>query len=82
MAHAPYMASPLRAAVQLDPAGHGMFTGQTGQHTYMPPFPPFVKYAMPIEIMMPIAQAHALALGFIDGVQSGAPVVNDVPTSP
>lgn len=82
MAHAPYAATPLRAVVQLDPAGHGMFTGQTGQHQYMPPFPPFVKYAQAIEIMMPIVQAHALAVGFIDGFKSGAPIVNDAPASP
>ncbi|HEX8952394.1 MAG TPA: hypothetical protein VF945_11145, partial [Polyangia bacterium] len=65
MAPAPYSAMPVRAVVQLDPAGHGMFTGQTGQHVYMPPFPPFVKYAQPIAITMPIVQAHALAVGFI-----------------
>jgi hypothetical protein len=82
MASAPYSASPLRAAVQLDPAGHGMFTGQTGQHQYRPPFPPFTKYDQPIAIVQPIVQAHALALGFIDGFRSGAPVVNDAPTSP
>ncbi|HEX6835799.1 MAG TPA: hypothetical protein VF334_04465, partial [Polyangia bacterium] len=82
MAHAPYMAAPVRAVVQLDPASHGMFTGQTGQHQYMPPFPPFTKYAQAIEIMTPIVQAHALAVGFIDGFKSGAPVVNDVPASP
>ena len=82
MAHAPYAATPVRAVVQLDPAGHGMFTGQTGQHQYMPPFPPFVKYPQAIEIMMPIVQAHALAVGFIDGFKSGAPIVNDAPASP
>ena len=81
-AHAPYMASPLRAVVQLDPAGHGMFTGQTGQHQYVPPFPPFVKLSQQVDITMPIVQAHALAVGFINGFQTGAPVVNDVPTSP
>jgi dienelactone hydrolase len=81
MAPAPYMASPLRAVVQLDPAAHGMYTGQTGQHEFMPPFPPFNRYATPIKITLPIVQAHALALGFIDGFRSGAPVVNDVPTS-
>jgi len=81
-AHAPYSATPLRAVVQLDPASHGMFTGQTGQHQFMPPFPPFTRYPQPIEIVTPIVQAHALALGFIDGVRSGAPIVNDVPTSP
>ncbi len=82
MAHAPYTATPVRAAVQLDPASHGMFTGQTGQHQYMPPFPPFQKYAQAIEIMTPIVQAHALAVGFIDGFRSGAPVVVDAPVSP
>ena len=82
MAHAPYMATPLRAVVQLDPAGHGMFTGQAGQHEYMPPFPPFNKYAQPIPITYPIVQAHALAVGFIDGVVNGAPVVVDAPASP
>ena len=82
MAHAPYAATPLRAVVQLDPAGHAMFTGQTGQHEYIPPFPPFMRYGTPVQITMPIVQAHALALGFIDGFRGGAPVVNDVPTSP
>jgi len=81
VAQAPYMASPLRAVVQLDPAAHGMFTGQNGQHEFMPPFPPFVRYATPIKISLPIVQAHALALGFIDGFRNGAPVVNDVPAS-
>jgi len=82
MAHAPYQATPLRAVVQLDPASHGMFTGQTGQHQFMPPFPPFTRYPQPIAIVSPIVQAHALALGFIDGFRSGTPIVNDVPTSP
>jgi len=82
LAQAPYMASPLRAVVQLDPAGHGMFTGQEGQHEFMPPFPPFNRYPTPIKITLPIVQAHALAVGFIDSFRAGAPVVNDVPTSP
>ena len=82
MAHAPYMATPLRAVVQLDPAGHGMFTGQSGQHEYMPPFPPFNKYPQPVPITYPIVQAHALAVAFIDGFVNGAPVVVDAPTSP
>jgi dienelactone hydrolase len=81
-AHAPLQATPLRAVVQLDPASHGMFTGQSGQHEFMPPFPPFVRYATPMKFDTPIVQAHALALDFIDGVRSGAPVVADVPTSP
>jgi dienelactone hydrolase len=81
-AQAPYMATPLRAVVQLDPASHGMFTGQTGQRTYMPPFPPFVKLATPGSFDNPIVQAHALAVSFIDGFRSGAPVVVDAPTSP
>jgi hypothetical protein len=79
---APYHASPLRAVVQLDPASHGMFTGQSGEHQFMPPFPPFNRYAQPIPITTPIVQAHTLALDFIDGFRNGAPVVNDVPTSP
>lgn len=82
MAHAPYQATPLRAVVQLDPASHGMFTGQTGQHEFMPPFPPFNRYPTPIDIMTPIVQAHALAVGFIEGVRNGAAVVEDVPTTP
>jgi dienelactone hydrolase len=82
VAPAPYTAAPLRAVVQLDPASHGMFTGQHGTHRTMPPFPPFTKYAMPIDITTPIVQAHALAVGFIDGFRNGAPIVNDVPTSP
>ncbi len=48
----------------------------------MPPFPPFMKYPQAVAITMPIVQAHALAVGFIDGFKGGAPVVNDVPTSP
>ena len=82
IAHAPYQATPLRAVVQLDPASHGMFTSQTGQHQFMPPFPPFVRYPQPIDIATPIVQAHALALDFIDGFRSGAPMLNDEPTSP
>jgi dienelactone hydrolase len=81
-AHAPYQAAPVRAVVQLNPASHGMFTSQSGEHQYMPPFPPFMAYDNPIPISTPIVQAHALALGFIDGFRAGAPVVNDVPTSP
>jgi hypothetical protein len=81
-AHAPYQASPVRAAVQFDPASHGMFTSQSGEHQFMPPFPPFNRYAQPIPITTPIVQAHALALDFIDGYRMGAPVVTDVPTSP
>ncbi|MGZ3406026.1 MAG: hypothetical protein ACXVAN_06245, partial [Polyangia bacterium] len=81
-AHAPYQASPVRAVVQLDPASHGMFTSQSGEHQFMPPFPPFIRYAAPIAIATPIVQAHTLALDFIDGFRNGAPVVNDVPTSP
>lgn len=81
-AQAPYAVTPLRAIVQLDPAGHGMFTGQTGAHTFVPPFPPFVRLATPQQITMPIVQAHALALAFIDGFRMGAPVVSDVPASP
>ncbi|MGZ3443633.1 MAG: hypothetical protein ACXVDD_29120, partial [Polyangia bacterium] len=81
-AHAPYQASTVRAVVQLDPASHGMFTSQSGEHQFMPPFPPFIRYAAPIAIATPIVQAHTLALDFIDGFRNGAPVVNDVPTSP
>jgi hypothetical protein len=81
-APAPYEVTPLRAIVQLDPAGHGMFTGQTGEHTFVPPFPPFNRLPTPQPITQPIVQAHALALAFIDGVRTGSPVVWDVPTSP
>ncbi|MCU1280337.1 MAG: Lipase-like protein, partial [bacterium] len=81
-AKAPYQAGPVRAVVQLDPASHGMFTSQSGEHQFMPPFPPFNRYAQPIAITTPIVQAHALALDFIDGYRNGAPVVYDVPTSP
>jgi hypothetical protein len=76
-AHAPYTAPVVRAAVQLDPAGHGMFTGQTGTKQFMPPFPPFVRYPQPIRLDMPIVQAHKLALDFIDGFRMGAPIVTD-----
>ncbi len=79
---APYLATPLRAIVQLDPASHGMFTLQSGQRSYMPPFPPFVKLATPIDFDNPIVQAHLLAVGFIDGFRNGAPIVEDVGTSP
>ncbi len=78
---APYQAVPMRAVVQLDPASHGMFTNQSGEHQFMPPFPPFSRYDQPIAITMPIVQAHALALDFIDGVRSGAPTVSDAPTA-
>jgi hypothetical protein len=81
-AHAPYQATPLRAVVQLDPAGHGMFTGQTGQHEFQPPFPPFVRLATPVPFDNPIVQAQALAVQFIDSFRAGAPIVNDMPTSP
>ena len=80
-AHAPYSATPLRAAIQLDPASHGMFTGQGGRHTYVPPFPPFMMLPQPVPFDNPIVQLHAIAVGFIDGFKSGAPIVNDVGTS-
>jgi hypothetical protein len=73
---APYMASPMRAMVQLDNAGHGMFTGQTGEHVFVPPFPPFVRYPAPVGFDSPIETAHKLALDFIDGYRSGNPVVS------
>ena len=81
-AHAPYVATPLRGVVQLNPASHGMFTSQSGQHTWTPPFPPYVKLAMPQPFDNPIVQAHALAVGYIQSFRAGKPIVNDAPTSP
>jgi hypothetical protein len=81
-APAPYQATPLRALVQLDPAGHGMYTAQNGARDFMPPFPPFVKYATPIPIANPIETAHGLAVDFIDGFRAGAPVVSNPPPQP
>lgn len=74
---APLSATALRAIVQLDPAGHGQFTSQTGQHKYQAPFPPFVKLATPIDFDQPIEIAHQLATDFADGVRAGAPIVSD-----
>ena len=82
MLHAPVTGMPLRSVVQLEPASHGMFTSQSGQHEYMPPFPPFNKYPTPVPFSTPIVQAHAIALGFIDGFRSGTPTVIDAPTAP
>lgn len=76
-AAAPYQAAPLHALVMLDPAGHGMFTGQRGQHTYVFPFPPFTKLAQPEPFMNPTDLAQTLALDFIDGFRAGAPLVSD-----
>jgi hypothetical protein len=81
-AHAPYQATSLRAAVQLDPASHGMFIIQDGRHRFMPPFPPFVRYDQPVPLVQPIVQARALALSFIDSFRMGAPAVADAPNAP
>ena len=76
-APAPYQATPLRAAVQLDPAGHGQFTSQQGTRNYMPPFPPFVRLPSAESFDEPVQLVHTLALDFIDGFRAGAPVVSD-----
>jgi hypothetical protein len=76
-ANAPYAATPLRAVVQLDPAGHGMFTKQEAKRNFAPPFPPFTRLVQPITFDNPVATAHALTLDFVDGVRAGTPIVTD-----
>jgi hypothetical protein len=73
----PFMASPLRAVVQLDPGSHVMYTQQQGQRNFAPPFPPFHRLAAPTTFANPVALVHTLALDFIDGVRAGAPVLRD-----
>jgi hypothetical protein len=80
-APAPYVASPLRAVVELADAGHGMFTTQEGQHHYQFPFPPFTMLPATISFDEPTELTHSLALDFVDSVHAGAPRVSD-PTAP
>ncbi len=78
---APYAASPLHAVVELDNAGHGMFTTQEGTHNYQFPFPPFTALPAVQPFDEPTELAHALALDFIDSVHAGAPSITEPATN-
>lgn len=71
----PFIGSPLRALVQLNPASHTTFTLQQDTRSYEDGSPPFVMLATPKVVDNPIATAHRLALDFMDSVRIGAPSV-------
>lgn len=71
----PFVGSPLRALVQLNPAAHTTFTLQQDTRAYEDGSPPFVKLAAPAVVDNPIVTAHRLALDFMDSVRAGAPSV-------
>jgi len=71
----PFVGSPLRALVQLNPAAHTTFTLQQDSRTYQDGSPPFIKLATPAVVDNPIATAHRLALDFMDSFRAGAPSV-------
>jgi hypothetical protein len=71
----PFLGSPLRALVQLNPACHTTFTLQQDTRTYADGSPPFVKLATPLVVANPIERAHRLALDFMDSFELGAPGV-------
>ena len=71
----PFVGSPLRALIQLNPACHTTFTLQQDTRTYEDGAPPFVKLAKPLVVDNPIETAHRLALDFMDSFEMGAPRV-------
>jgi hypothetical protein len=71
----PFMGSPLRALVQLNPACHTTFTLQQDTRGYQDGSPPFVQLATPMVVDNPIETAHRLALDFMDSFRLGAPSV-------
>ena len=71
----PFVRSPLRALVQLNPACHTTFTLQQDSRLYEDGSPPFVRLATPLMVDNPIEAAHRLALDFMDSFRSGAPSV-------
>jgi hypothetical protein len=71
----PFVGSPLRALVQLNPACHTTFTLQQDTRSYEDGSPPFVQLATPLLVDNPIATAHRLALDFMDSFRLGAPSV-------
>jgi hypothetical protein len=71
----PYAANPLRALVQLAPAGHTTFTNQEETRSYADGSPPFVPLPAPMTVDNPIETAHRLALDFMDAYRRGAPSV-------
>lgn len=79
---APYSAAPLRAIVEMQEAGHGMFTKQADAHNFQWPFPPFTRLPAAVPIDNPIETLHALALDFIDGMRAGVPMVSDPTMQP
>jgi len=71
----PFVGSPLRALVQLNPACHTTYTLQQDSRLYEDGSPPFVKRATPTVVDNPIETEHRLALDFMDSVRLGAPSV-------
>ena len=71
----PFVRSPLRALVQLNPACHTTFTVQQDSRLYQDGSPPFVKLAKPLVVDNPIETEHRLALDFMDSFRLGAPSV-------
>jgi hypothetical protein len=71
----PFLGSPLRALVQLNPAAHTTFTLQQDTRGYQDGSPPFVKLPAALVVDNPIEKAHRLALDFMDSVRMGAPRV-------
>ena len=71
----PFVRSPLRALVQLNPACHTTFTLQQDTRLYEDGSPPFVRLATPLMVDNPIETAHRLALDFMDSFRIGAPRV-------
>ena len=71
----PFVGSPLRALVQLNPACHTTYTLQQDTRLYEDGSPPFVKRATPTVVDNPIETEHRLALDFMDSVRLGAPSV-------
>ena len=71
----PFVRSPLRALVQLNPACHTTYTLQQDSRSYEDGSPPFVKRATPLVVDNPIETAHRLALDFMDSFRMGAPRV-------
>jgi hypothetical protein len=71
----PFLGSPLRALVQLNPACHTTYTLQQDSRIYADGSPPFVRRATPLMVDNPIETAHRLALDFMDSFRLGAPSV-------
>ena len=71
----PFVETPLRALVQLNPACHTTFTLQQDTRAYEDGSPPFVQRPTPLVVDNPIETAHRLALDFMDSFRAGTPTV-------